>query len=95
MAKICVVVSRGQPGSVSNLHDAAKLGDVESAKKCAAAGKDLNQRNDRGVTPLGMAVGYNKIPFVRWLLDNGADVMRKDKAGNTALHYAAGEALES
>lgn len=28
--------------------------------------------------------------FVQWLLDNGADVMRKDKAGNTVLHYAAG-----
>lgn len=48
-------------------------------------------QNNRGVTPLGIAVGFNKLPVIELLLEKGADVMLTDAAGNTVLHYAAGE----
>lgn len=39
-----------------------------------------------------MAVGFNRAPVVGLLLDAGADLEARDAAGNTVLHYAAGEA---
>jgi hypothetical protein len=49
-------------------------------------------QNPRGVSPLGIAVGFNKLEAVKLLLEKGADVAAKDAAGNTVLHYAAGGA---
>lgn len=50
----------------------------------------MNQADGRGVTPLGLAVGYNKLPVVKVLLKANADVHKADAKGSTALHYAAG-----
>lgn len=48
----------------------------------------------RGYTPLTFAaVGHNK-DLLDCLLENGADVNRKDEYGNTALIYAVGSSLE-
>ena len=44
----------------------------------------------RGITPLGVAVGFNRIAIVEALLEAGADVEKPDGRGNTVLHYAAG-----
>jgi ankyrin repeat protein len=48
-------------------------------------------QNERGVTPLGIAVGFNRVAVVSLLLEKGAAVDKRDPAGNTVLHYAAGE----
>lgn len=48
-------------------------------------------QNERGISPLGVAVGFNKPDMVRWLLAKGADVHFTDAAGNCLMHYAAGE----
>lgn len=47
-------------------------------------------QNDRGITPLGVAVGFNRKEAVAWLLEHGADVAQRDSKGNSVLHYAAG-----
>ena len=56
-------------------------------------GQDVNQADGRGVTPLGLAVGYNKLPVVKALLKAQADVHQADAKGSTPLHYAAGANL--
>jgi hypothetical protein len=48
-------------------------------------------QNERGISALGVAVGFNRVPFVELLLDAGADLALNDSQGNTVLHYAAGE----
>jgi len=48
-------------------------------------------QNERGISPLGIAVGFNRQAAVKVLLERGAEIDRRDPAGNTALHYAAGE----
>jgi len=75
---------------IESLQDAAKAGDVEAAKKLLADGADVDGKDTRGITPLGVAVGFNKIPIIKEFLEAGADVEVTDPKGNTALHYAAG-----
>lgn len=77
--------------SIESLQDAAKAGDVEAARKLLAGGADVNGKDQKGITPLGVAVGFNKIPVIQLLLESGADVEQTDPKGNTALHYAAGK----
>ncbi len=73
-----------------SLQDAAKVGDLEALKSMLENGADVNAADDRGITPLGVAVGFNRVPLVKQLLAAGADVQKPDRKGNTVLHYAAG-----
>jgi hypothetical protein len=50
-------------------------------------------QNERGISPLGVAVGFNRKDMVQLLLDAGADLAARDGQGNTVLHYAAGEGV--
>ncbi len=47
-------------------------------------------RRAAGISPLGIAVGFNRLAVVSLLLQKGAEVDRRDSQGNTVLHYAAG-----
>ena len=47
-------------------------------------------QNDKGVTVLGIAVGFNRKEIVSLLIEKGADVQLTDSKENTVLHYAAG-----
>ena len=47
-------------------------------------------QDERGITPLGVAVGFNRLEVIRELLAAHADVEKTDRMGNTPLHYAAG-----
>lgn len=75
---------------IESLQDAAKAGDLEAAKKLLDEGASVDGKDKRGITPLGVAVGFNKIQIVEEFLSRGADVEACDPKGNTALHYAAG-----
>ena len=76
---------------IESLQDAAKAGDLEAAKKLLEGSADVNGKDAKGITPLGVAVGFNKIPVIKLFLDTQADVEQTDPKGNTALHYAAGK----
>ena len=76
---------------IESLQDAAKAGDIEAARKLLDGGADIDGKDKRGITPLGVAVGFNKISFVEMLLEKGVNVETCDPKGNTALHYAAGK----
>lgn len=79
---------------MTDLHSAAKMGDVSAMEKFVQKGQRVNEQNAQGITPLGVAVGFNKLEAVKYLLEHGADVTLVDKKGNTVLHYAAGETRE-
>eukprot|EP00798_Chlamydomonas_sp_ICE-L_P016233 gene16233-22399_t len=76
--------------NIANLHDAAKFGDVAAAEKFIEEGKDVNEKNDKGVSSLGVAVGFNRVEMVKFLISKGADIELPDSKGNTVMHYAAG-----
>jgi len=72
------------------LHEAAKNGDLKSVQDFLDKKKPLDQQDHKGITPLGYAIGANRIAVVKKLLDNRANPYAVDASGNSGLHYAAG-----
>eukprot|EP00435_Cladocopium_sp_Y103_P012356 s450_g3.t1 len=72
------------------LHEAAKRGDLNAVKTFLDKSKPLDSQDYKGITPLGYAIGANRIAVVKLLLDCRANPYSVDSSGNSGLHYAAG-----
>jgi len=72
------------------IHEAAKNGDLKAVNDFLQTGKPLDAQDHKGITPLGYAVGANRIAVVKLLLDKRANPFSVDSTGNSGLHYAAG-----
>merc|ERR1719361_1692033 len=76
--------------SPMTLHEAAKMGDLKAVQQFLDKGRPLDVQDSKGITPLGYAIGANRIAVVKLLLDNRANPFAVDSSGNSGLHYAAG-----
>lgn len=47
-------------------------------------------QNERGISALGVAVGFNRLEVVKLLIAKGGDLSFRDPKKNTLMHYAAG-----
>jgi len=72
------------------LHEAAKNGDLKAVQDYLERKKPLDSQDHKGITPLGYAIGANRIAVVKLLLDNRANPFAVDASGNSGLHYASG-----
>ena len=72
-------------------HHAAGKDDVPRLLLLAELGADLNLREDRGYTPLAVAVIDDKPESIQFLLEAGVDPNVPDNGGATPLHHAAAE----
>src|SRR5690348_9900105 len=72
----------------SELHYAARDGDVEKARSELASGADVDLADIKGWTPLHFAAKAQSAPVVRLLLEKGADLRASDAHGNTPLMEA-------
>jgi len=72
------------------LHEAAKNGDLKAVQDFLGKHKPLDAQDHKGITPLGYAIGANRIAVVKLLLDSRANPFAVDASGNSGLHYAAG-----
>ncbi len=79
------------------LHGAARLNDVEEAKRLIKNGADLYAEEIKTTgTPLHTAAYHNATETAKLLIKKGVDVNVKDHFGETPLHYAAqGSATET
>ena len=69
--------------------NAASQGNVEKVQELVGAGKvDPNSGDYDGRTALHLAVAEGHVAMVECLLNMGADAMRQDRWGTTALHEA-------
>ena len=73
--------------------DGKSGGDDDGKKEASTSSSfvDPNARDARGITPLGIAVGYNKLDVVKVLLAEGTGVEVDsgcDSRKSTALHFA-------
>eukprot|EP00439_Symbiodinium_sp_Y106_P069862 s133_g12.t1 len=75
---------------------ACKFGDLDAVKNYLTetdshpGSRDLEAKDQRGVTCLGYAVGADRMPITQLLVEVKADLNCVDKAQNSSLHYAAG-----
>jgi serine/threonine-protein phosphatase 6 regulatory ankyrin repeat subunit B len=78
--------------SVKLLHQAAAKGDLEQVKLLISKGANVNEKDEKGWTPLH-TVSYNEpykaADIVEVLIAKGANVDVKDVSGRTPLHVAA------
>ena len=73
----------------SNIHEAAKSGDLDAVKEAIKNGSNVNKRGEFQKTPLMIACENGHLEIVKFLIQQGADVNIKNDSGSTALFYAA------
>ena len=62
--------------------------DWPRAEKLLAEGADINLTNEKGWTPLMVAIMRQRGDFVEKLIEKGADIHQRDKIGKTPLCWA-------
>lgn len=67
---------------------AARLGHVESISVLVSNGADINLTNERGLTPLTVAICAKKIESVKRLCMFNSDMSYRSLINETPLHYA-------
>ena len=64
-------------------------GDYTTIQNLLSGGQNINTcRQTDGFTPLFIAVSYNNVPMLKFLLSKGADPTLKSKSNHTALDLA-------
>jgi ankyrin repeat protein len=74
--------------SYSPLQKSARDGNLDEVRSMIESGKNVNEQDEHGVTPLMLAAQNNHPAIVSFLLANGANPSLAEEYGNTALHYA-------
>merc|ERR1711972_282433 len=71
--------------------EACKMGTTSALEGFFASpgSWDVDDKDAKGITCLGYAVGANRPAVVKILLEKKASVAAVDTSGNSALHYAA------
>ncbi|DBA85453.1 TPA: hypothetical protein ACH3X2_006126 [Trebouxia sp. C0005] len=80
----------GEEPEINNLWEAAKYGDLEAAEDFIAIGKDVNEQDPNGRTPLHYAVAHDKRDVLKALISASANLEAAENMQNTPLHYACG-----
>jgi ankyrin repeat protein len=70
-------------------HSAAGRGDLNTIKKMLKNGREINERDAFGATPLLIATVSGKVDIVSFLLNRKADPKITAKDGYTMMHAAA------
>ena len=70
------------------LLEAAAQGNMSEIQRAVEAGADVNACSEQGVTVLMRAVRRgDDLKIIRYLVEHGANVLARDKAGKIALDY--------
>jgi len=62
--------------------------DMKMVQELLLAGVDVNCCDEKGKTPIMCAVDMGHLEMYQYLMQKGADVFMRDKAGNSVLFYA-------
>ena len=71
-----------------SIHEAVFMGNLKTIEKHIAAGTNLNEQDEYGSSPLGIAATFGKTDAARALIKGGADVNVRSNDGSTPLHTA-------
>jgi ankyrin repeat protein len=78
--------------SAGDLHGPARAGKVDRVERLIQRGRNVDQRDRKGRSPLHLAAAGGNLDVVRVLVEAGADVRAKDRQGREPLHEAVSEA---
>ena len=73
-----------------DIHEAARIGNIEAVKQHLAAGTDVNAKGSYDLTTLHGAASWGRKEVAELLIAAGADVNAKSKFGTTPLDKAIG-----
>jgi hypothetical protein len=73
----------------SALLEACERGDLEAVRRLVSSGKPINTSEDRGWTPLMIAVAQQHVEVTRFLLQKGANPNVVNALGRSPLTFAA------
>ena len=73
----------------SELHHAARKGNIINVKTLLEEGFDINNQSENGNTALHVSARNGRSNIVEILLSRGIEMNIKNKADKTALHYAS------
>lgn len=73
---------------------ASMHGNVRVLTALIGAGANIDERDDRGATPLMWAANRNHLNAVRLLVERRADLNAQDASGRTALMYTSPDGLD-
>jgi uncharacterized protein len=76
-----------------DLHEYARRNSLRELEEAIAKGRDVNERDAAGCTPLHCAIAEKSVEAAFFLLEHGADVTAQDNRGSTALHGAVAHRL--
>ncbi|MEM3373431.1 MAG: ankyrin repeat domain-containing protein [Candidatus Anstonellales archaeon] len=86
---------RTPPLRKNELHLAVLENDVQKVKQIACLNKKLiNEIDEYGRTPIFYAVMNNNFEIVKYLIENGANLLVKDFYGDYIIHRAAALGLK-
>jgi len=77
------------------LQEACLKGDIKTVEDylAATAGdaakRNIDEKDAKGISCLGYAIGANRTQVVKLLLESGANPWEVDNSGGNAIHYAA------
>merc|ERR1712190_504564 len=73
------------------IQEACKMGDVKAVDAFLASPGDfdIDDKDAKGVSCLGYAIGANRTEVVKLLMSKKADPAKVDSSGGTGIHYAA------
>ncbi len=86
---MCLYSLNVEAFSDSEIYKAINDEDTAKFAEMMAAGVEVDEPDMDGNTPLMTASALGKYSFVKYLIDMGADVMRRNYVGVSALHRAA------
>ena len=75
--------------AATDLHVAAKQGNVKKVKRLLAQGIDVNALSSSGYTPLHVAAALDKRRVTKLLLLSGSKINARTSSGRTPLHLSA------
>ena len=78
--------SHPERGLANSVHEAAASGNLAALGTLPETERNLETRNELGLTPLQVAVTKGHLAAAALLVDKGANVNARDPAGNSLLH---------
>ncbi len=74
--------------TVSPPMERLRRGELEEAKKLITSGEDPNEFDIFGRNLVSMTAGFGEVDLLKWVLEHGGDVSKKNKEGFTPLLQA-------